>query len=234
MVYLENPIGYEQLEEDFAWERTFAAESKERRRRNPTLHAIGRFPKKAIQFLLKRDKLLHLVTRYVQPGPVLDVGCAGGHTLMSLPAQYIPYGIEISHELSQIAASAFAPRGGAVVQSDALTGLSQMPRGEFTGVIMTSFLEHEVNPKDTLQATRRVLHRGGKVIVKVPNYSSWNRHIRGKLWCGFRFPDHVNYFTPGTLKQLLAGCGFHVVRFGIEDRMPTSDTMWLVAEVIES
>jgi hypothetical protein len=67
------------------------------------------------------------------------------------------------------------------------------------------------------------------LIVKVPNYASWNRKIRANRWCGFRFPDHVNYFTPHTLKSMLQETGFQIVKFSIFDHLPTSDNMWLVA-----
>lgn len=112
MVYLENPPAYQQLKEDLAWEKTFAQESEVRSRRNPVLHRIGRIPKSLVQRVFKRDKLLRLALTHFRPGPILDVGCAGGHTLSRFPAEYIPYGIEISHDLSQIAATNFAARGG--------------------------------------------------------------------------------------------------------------------------
>lgn len=229
MVYLENPPAYEALEDELAWEKTFTAEQDERRQRSPVLYAAGRAPKAALQRLTRRNKLLKLVTQYFEPGRILDVGCAGGHTLSALPQQYIPFGIEISAELSAIASQAFTPRGGAVVRADALSGLSKFPDLYFTGLIMTSFLEHDSRAKETLAAARRVMHFGAHLIVKVPNYASWNRRIRGDRWCGFRFPDHVNYFTPQTLKTMLTDAGLQIVRFSLLDHLPTSDNMWLVA-----
>ena len=233
MVYLENPPTYQQLEDAFAWEKTFQAETARRTLRNPWLHKLGRLPKALVQSLFRRNKLLGLAHRYFQPGSIVDVGCAGGHTLAEFPPAFIPYGIEISHELSEIASAKFAPRGGRVIQSDALTGLRQLARGAFSGVIMTSFLEHEVNPRATLLTAKRVLRHGGRLILKVPNFASWNRHLRRGGWCGFRFPDHVNYFTPALLERLLHETGYRILRFRWTDRLPTSDTMWLVAEVAE-
>jgi hypothetical protein len=81
-----------------------------------------------------------------------------------------------------------------------------------------------------LEETRRVMRPGARIIIKVPNYDSWNRRLRGAKWCGFRFPDHVNYFTPETMTRLVKKAGMRVVRFGMGDRMPTSDNMWLVVE----
>ncbi len=196
---------------------------------SPVRYAAGRLPKAALQKITKRNKLLTLVLKYFNTGRILDIGCAGGHTLASLPEKYTPFGIEISSELSAIASQAFAPRGGKVVQADALTGLAAFPDRFFTGIIMTSFLEHDAQARQTLEALKRVMRYSARVIVKVPNYASWNRRVRGARWCGFRFPDHVNYFTPATLVRLLDETGYDSVRFGLLDHLPTSDTMWLVA-----
>lgn len=228
MVYLENPLAYSALAEDMAWEKTYAAEAEARSRRNPILYRASRAPKALWQALLGRDKLVSWVRRYFSPGPVLDVGCAGGHTLERLPAQFVPYGIEISTELSRRAQERFAARGGRVVQGDARSALGQFDAGFFTGVIMTSFLEHESEPRAVLVATARVLRSNAHLIIKVPNFVSWNRALRGRRWCGFRFPDHVNYFTPERLTELVAGSGFRPLRGGIFDRFPTSDSMWML------
>jgi SAM-dependent methyltransferase len=229
-LYLEEVPTYSQLAEELAWEKTFVQETKERSDRNPLLYRLGHLPKTLLQALTKRDKLRAYAGRYFAPGAVLDVGCAGGHTLARLPPQYEPCGIEISKTLSQRARHNFEPRGGFVICANALTGLQACDQDQFTGVIMTSFLEHEINPLAVLHATHRVMKPGGRLIIKVPNYACWNRTLTGERWCGFRFPDHVNYFTPTTLTQMLERASFRVVQFGLLDRMPTSDNMWLVAE----
>jgi SAM-dependent methyltransferase len=230
MVYLENPVEYSTLAGEMAWEKTFAAETQSRRRDHPVLYSLARAPKALWQRLLRRDKLATWVRRYFAPGPVLDVGCAGGHTLESLAPQYIPFGVEISEELSRVAQQRFAPRGGRVLQGDALSALSQFDAGLFSGVIMTSYLEHEPQPGAALAAAARVMRPHARLIIKAPNFASWNRVLRGAHWCGFRFPDHVNYFQPRHLAALVAESGFRVLRFSIWERFPTSDNMWLVAE----
>jgi len=73
----ESPAS-EALEDELAWEKTFANESKERRKRSPLLYMAGRAPKAAVQHVTKRNKLLDFVTKNIKPGPILDIGCAGG------------------------------------------------------------------------------------------------------------------------------------------------------------
>ena len=74
----------------------------------------------------------------------------------------------------------------------------------------------------------RTLRAGGRVIVKVPNYASWNRRLRGTRWCGYRWPDHVNYFTPATLAAAARAAGLEVVRMNAFDRLPISDSLYAV------
>ena len=78
-------------------------------------------------------------------------------------------------------------------------------------------------------AAQGVIAPDGVLIIKVPNYGSVNRRVFGRRWCGFRFPDHMNYFTPESLVRLCAECGLGVRAFSWLDRLPTSDNMWLVA-----
>ncbi|MEX0937165.1 MAG: methyltransferase domain-containing protein [Pirellulales bacterium] len=136
----------------------------------------------------------------------------------------------LHHKVAQQRAAA---HGGGVIQADAISGLQTVAQtlgqGAATVIVMHSYLEHEVAPLTVLQISKRLLTPSGSVIIKVPNLDCWNRHLRGREWPGFRFPDHVNYFTPATLSQLVEKSGLTIARFGWRDRSPTSDNMWLIA-----
>ncbi len=228
-VYLENPPAYEALEEDFAWEKTSAKEEERRKEKRPAAKAISTAWKRFRQKVLKRDKLMDLVKVHIPGGKVLDIGCGGGGTLDRLPgSDHIPHGIEISKALAAEANERAQKRGGHVVQASALDGAGMFEENSFDGVLMSAFLEHESQPDKLLQALHRILKPGGCVIVKVPNYGSLNRQVRGAEWCGFRFPDHVNYFTPESVTRLSKQCGYDVARFRFQDRLPTSDNLWIV------
>ena len=102
------------------------------------------------------------------------------------------------------------------------------PQNHFDGILMRAYLEHEYQPAEVLERAWRVLKPAGCLIIKVPNYGCWNRRVRGKKWCGYRFPDHVNYFTPDSLRQMVEEACFKVTKFGLLDRLPTNDNMWMV------
>ena len=93
---------------------------------------------------------------------------------------------------------------------------------------MRSFLEHEREPLVLLGSAWSALRPGGAAIIKVPNYASFNRKLMGNRWCGFRFPGHVNYFTPESLRAMVESVGFQVEKFSLTDHFYLSDNMWMV------
>jgi SAM-dependent methyltransferase len=229
-VYLENPPSYTELVEDFAWEKTSAAEEARRQAERPVAKRISTAFKRFRQKVLKRDKLLSLLTQSLPRGRVLDVGCGGGGVMARLPSQYEPHGVEISRALAAQSDALARARGGHVVHANAIAGLAEFAPDSLDGALLSGFLEHEVQPALLLRGLWRALRPGAPVIVKVPNYASINRSVRGAKWCGFRHPDHVNYFTPSSLARIAGECGFRVARCTFGDRWPFSDNLWAVLE----
>ena len=231
LVYLENPPAYSALQDEWAWEKTSSAERERRRAAEPVVKGLSEFVSHIRHDIFKRDKLSPLLRDYIAPGAVVDVGCGQGRWLRRVgELGFAPYGVEVSDVLAKEAASHAADFGGRVVAGNAVDGLDQFADNTFTGAILISFLEHESNPLPLLVKLRRKLAAGGKVIVKVPNFGCWNRLVRGARWCGLRFPDHVNYFTPRTLREMVRRAGFKIVRFSLRDRFPFSDNMWAVCQ----
>jgi SAM-dependent methyltransferase len=229
-VYLENAPVYESLKEDFAWEKTSAKESQERKAAEPAKQVVSNVAKKARKEVLKRDKLGSLIEAYFGPGRVLDIGCANARLLAKLDETFIPFGVEISKDLAKKGHKKLKKRGGEVIHADALSGTSGFPEDHFSGIIMSSFLEHETNPKPLLEQCFRTLDKDGAAIIKVPNYGCLLRKLRGRRWCGFRYPDHVNYFTPATLRKMVTDVGFKIAKFDLPDRHLLSDNMWMVVQ----
>lgn len=231
-VYLESIPDYAATAEALAWDHTFHAwhEARERAPGQQLLSTVGRGIRHGTHLFRKRRRMDRLIAALAAPGAVLDVGCGKGSQLAKLPLQYVPYGIEISPGQAQIAQAMVASRGGAILVKPGAVALREFPEGFFSGIMMRSYLEHESQPREALEGAAHALAPDGVLIIKVPNYGSVNRRLFGRRWCGFRFPDHMNYFTPDTLRRLCASCGLAVRDFSWLDRLPTSDNMWLIAQ----
>jgi len=229
-VYLQDPPDYRGLDNHYAWQKTHRAERARRRQVEPVRERLSWVVRKIRRNVLNRNKLQVLVDRYIPAGRILDIGCGRGTLLARfLDGRHEPWGVEISEVLARDANELFAGHGGRCIHSDTVSGLNTLPQDHFDGIIMSSYLEHEIEPLAVCEGISRCLKPGGHVVIKVPNYASWNRLVRGAKWCGYRFPDHVNYFTPASLSRLIGEVGLQVARFRWQDRFPTSDSMWLVA-----
>lgn len=216
-VYLKNAPDYELLVEEYAWEKTYSAEKVRRRSDQALFRGLDRAT--SWRTALKRDTGARY-RKVFGAGRVLDIGCGGGDVL---PEPLIPYGIEISAGLHAQADAFMRTRGGYAIHAPGIDGLTQFPENFFDGVLMSSILEHEKNPKALLEGVRRVLKDGGRLYLKQPNYGCTNRKVMGAKWCGFRYPDHVNYFRVSDLAKMARETGFsfqHLNRFA-----PCADNM---------
>jgi SAM-dependent methyltransferase len=228
LVYLENPPAYEDLEEIYAWEKTSSQVAEEKTKKESALRRGVRVLERYKDRVIRRDKLIDLVKKYFPPGPVIDIGCGGGQVMSRLDKKYTPFGIEVSRQLSGNAQKIAEARGGRVFCGNALLGLDTFEKDFFAAAIMSAYFEHEAAPREVLQKILRISKPGAPLVIKVPNYGCINRMVAQKKWCGFRYPDHVNYWTPKTIKQIIIYAGFDIVRFNIWDRFPTSDNMWII------
>jgi SAM-dependent methyltransferase len=138
---------------------------------------------------------------------VLDVGCG---SLIRTKPPIVPFGVEISNALHAKADSRMRDRGGYCIHASGADGVWAFEAEFFDGAILNSYLEHEADPNRVLSGLHRCLKPRAKVFVRVPNYGSVNRRIVGRKWCGFRHPDHVNYFTVDSLRNMAAKAGFSV------------------------
>jgi SAM-dependent methyltransferase len=243
-VYLANPPDQHLFRDEFAWEVTHEREANRRRRREPLLHALSVWTKTVRHRLLRRDKvavlaadLLRTAARDV-PGPLrlVDVGCGEGTLALRVadrlaPAvaeRLEPVGIELSNVLAHRADRKLRTHGGRCIHATGIEGLTDLERSSVQVIVLSCILEHEIAPLPLLRNCRACLAADGRMIVKVPNYACLARHVRGRRWCGYRWPDHVNYFTPATLAATARAAGLRVVRMSLMDRNPISDSLYAV------
>lgn len=212
------------LFEEMSWEKTSRRESERRQTTRGYQQTMSRRTRWRLH-LLPRKTMPALLQRYAAAGNVVDLGCGDGVQMKGLADAFVPYGIEISRAAAAAANTRFALRGGRGVNAPSLDGLRQFPAEFFAAASLRSYLEHELKPLEVLVELQRTLRPGGIAIVKVPNFACLNRRVTGGRWCGFRQPDHLNYFTPASLRAMGRKAGLSTW-FGAGWRLPISDNMW--------
>ena len=205
-VYLRRVPDYAALQEDHAWEKSHRAENERR-----AVRLDGRFDI-LTRWRLGLGKLIDNFGQnraIAKTGNVLDVGSGGSCRIPEGPR---PFGIEISQELARQGRAAFEARGGELYEGPATEGLEAFEGVQFDAILMRSYLEHEKSPREVLEKSFLRLKPGGQIYLRLPNYNTPNRFVMGRRWCGFRFPDHVNYFTERSLRRLAEDIGFRYRR----------------------
>lgn len=136
---------------------------------------------------------------------VLDVGCGRGVLLSALADRQLQvHGFEISAAAIQGA----DPRAQIVVADDILHAGFQAD--SFDEVIFWHVLEHLANPRQVIAEVRRILKPGGRLIVAVPNFSSWQSRWSGACWFHLDLPRHLIHFSRSGLLALLRETDFEV------------------------
>lgn len=158
---------------------------------------------KAYRLWLKWDGDISFHLRRGQ-GRLLDLGCNEGRGLSLYAANgFNAEGLEINEK-----AAALARQRGFQVYTCSLEEFT--PPEPYAVVVLSNVLEHALDPLVMLAQVRRLLHPNGEVWISLPNADSLWRRVFGRNWINWHVPFHLWHFSPGTLKEILAGTGFRL------------------------
>lgn len=87
----------------------------------------------------------------------------------------------------------------------------RIPGGSYDAVGAYHVLEHLYEPRAVLQGIRDALSPGGVFHLQMPNIGSIDGRLGRQSWWGLRCPQHVTFYEPRHLRQLLAEEGFRIV-----------------------
>lgn len=145
----------------------------------------------------------------VEPGRVLEVGCGSGELLAQFAARgWQTYGLDPS-----AAATAAAARRGAEVHTGTLED-QPWERGSFQLVVFQHSLEHIPDPVEAVRTAAELVKQGGRLLIDVPNWTSWQRGLFRDRWCMLDLPRHLQHFSPRALASLGEQLGLEVRAVG--------------------
>ena len=159
MVFLENPPAYEQLADEFAWQKTYEEEKQRRVKAEPVLARISGLVK-WMRLNLKKPRLIRTAATHIRqlrsnqpqgaPFTLVDVGCGGGEKTAQIPEFLVakgersvsPVGVEVSQVLAAAAQTRFEKFGGHCIECPAIEGVNSLADDSVHLVVLSSFLEH--------------------------------------------------------------------------------------------
>lgn len=163
-------------------------------------------------FYLSADKLesdyapvrfvreLKLFRRFCREGSVLDVGCSTGAFLYQIstrfPGAYRVSGLDVAGPALDYAEQ----KGIRVLRRSFLD--TDFHGETFSAITFWAVIEHLIDPRAFLAKASSLLKPLGYCFILVPNFKSLAVRLLGAKY-RYIFPQHVNYFTLSTLRQLL-------------------------------
>jgi 2-polyprenyl-3-methyl-5-hydroxy-6-metoxy-1,4-benzoquinol methylase len=180
------------------------------------------------RFGTERVALMEALVRCRDGKPVryLDVGCSTGFVVEAAAARgWAASGIDLNPSAIE-----FGRSRGLDLRTVALEDAGFAP-GMFDAISLFDVLEHLLTPARTLRTCIDLLAPGGILFLYVPNYDSASRLLMGAA-AHFIWPTHhLNYYTPTTLRDLLARNGL-TTEFIATEGLDIHDYVWYRREVL--
>ncbi len=142
----------------------------------------------------EHDRRLREYLDDIKPGRLLEVGCGNGSRLQKMR----DLGWDVVGQDVDPEAVAVARKSGLTVHLGPVA-TAAFRSESFNAILMAHVIEHVHDPIALLQECRRVLHRGGRLVVFTPNFESYGHRRFRESWLGLDPPRHLHLFTVTTL-----------------------------------
>lgn len=156
------------------------------------------------QRMVTFKKCLKEVEKFCDKGKILDMGCASGFFVkVAEDAGWQATGVEPNQWMVNWGRKKY----GINLKQGTLKDV----KGGFDVITMWDVLEHTSNPKQQLRLANEKLVEGGYLFVNIPDFGSiFSKILKRKWW--FVLSNHLYYFTPRTLTEMLQKTGFKLVK----------------------
>lgn len=143
----------------------------------------------------------------LSPGRMLEIGCASGSFLQRMAQTgWKVEGIEFSET-----AARWARALGYPVYAGALEE-APVPERDYDLIVGWMVLEHLHDPIISLRKIYSWVCPSGRLIISTPNASSLALSLFRDRWFALHLPHHLFHYTPQTLTEVLARCGWQAER----------------------
>ena len=161
---------------------------------------------KVYHFIRKRaiKKKERLLSQVVNEKTLIDIGCGTGDFLNYCKLQ----GWNVTGLEPDKGARNICKEKG--IEAWDVERLSHLKEASFSVVTMWHVLEHVFHLNRELIQIKKVLKPKGKLIIAVPNCSSYDAVKYGEYWAAYDLPIHLYHFQPSDMAKFADKHGFQV------------------------
>ena len=153
---------------------------------------------------LRYEKLLDGFEKYRKNNRLIDVGCGAGYFMLSASKRgWQAEGAEVSDEAVKVARE----KGQKVFKGN----IRELDLGnkKYDVAVLMELMEHASDPEGIVKKLSEILRPGAGIYITTPNFNSIIRRLLGNRW-GIFHKEHIFYFTPNKLKEILNKHGFRI------------------------
>jgi SAM-dependent methyltransferase len=152
--------------------------------------------------LVRKKKLVQKVTG-VRQGVLLDIGAGTGAFANTMQTEgWTVTGLEPDKTARNNAATNYHLNLAELEELNNLAGES------FDAITMWHVLEHVHDLHGYLERFFDILKPDGRLIVAVPNYTSYDATVYKDYWAAYDVPRHLYHFSPKSIEVLIERKGF--------------------------
>lgn len=147
--------------------------------------------------MLKKKTRLVLKETHLKKGTLLDVGSGTGYfaDAMQMKGWFVD-AIEKDDKARQYSQEKFQLN----VLDD--SGLYRLKPGTYDVITMWHVMEHMESLDKVWEQLYRLLNERGKLIIAVPNNTSYDAEIYKEKWAAYDVPRHLWHFNPLTIQRM--------------------------------
>lgn len=148
-----------------------------------------------------------IATKGLEKGRMLDIGCGVGDFIHEMERKgWMCTGIEPSDEAKAIArkkikAAIFNPQE-----------IYSLENGSFELITMWHVLEHVDDLKEEIDQLRRLLKKGGRLVLALPNFKSADAQYYKEYWAAYDVPRHLNHFCKDSINNIFKTTEFRLIK----------------------
>lgn len=148
--------------------------------------------------LVQKKKLVEKMTGK-GTGNILDVGCGTGAFLNTMKeAGWQVTGLEPDAMAAKKATELYG------IEPMSSEKLYELTPGSYDAITLWHVLEHVHDLHGYIKKLKSLLKPDGKILIAVPNYTSYDAVKYQQFWAAYDVPRHLYHFSPASMKQLFA------------------------------
>ena len=127
---------------------------------------------------------------------ILDYGCGAGEFLKIMEKDFQTFGLEPDENARELTSKK-------LTKTQMISSLDEVENSSLDVISLWHVLEHIPNQDEILETFHQKLKPSGKLIIAVPNCTSYDAKYYKEFWAAYDVPRHLFHFSKSGMENLM-------------------------------